>query len=977
MTAGDTVRDAGTQVRGTPPLVGRAAEMEALEDALSAGAAGRGSVVFIAGEPGIGKSRLVEELAKLAAGRFALHIGDCFEGEQAMPYRPWMDVLRSMGAADGLDAATRHGGLASLLPATAESPSVIQDEDAEDTGRLRLFDGVLSIVRPAAARHPLLVIFEDMHWADPSTVALFRHVARRVTRLPVVLAVTYRSTEVTAGHPLLTVVSEALERRFGKLLNLDGLDVDAIGELFTASTGWPADPEQLARLHSRTNGNPYFLQEILRSDREAGRDTEAPVPRAVIDVIKYRLSKRSRPCASLLDSAAILGRTFSAPAVKELTDLTNEEMEAALTEASSAHLVEPLSRAQAAQYRFVHSLVQETLLALLPATTAQALHLRAAEAIEKRADGHGEMAAILSRHYRLAHSPAALERLIATSTAAIRYAADDCAWDEARETFERTLAELERVGATDSQRAAFTATVISGPFQRLGLSAAWLLEVAEPAAETLFSEGRKELATGLLSAAFWALVVDDSFEALDPVRAFRLRERILEITNHEFIRTQLDGNLPMLLMLVQRLEEMKTVAEALLESPYPAARAGALIYLANYLLYNGSIADAREKYRTAWEATTLISVAEAPVIIAIGAMACGWATGAWWRLRAPLQQEALVERELQMRRQPSKLRDQLQILRAHARIDRGIGADSSEQLRLRNRQPKSWISVSVDWVAFREGKWEAAITGMQASLRRLHPDVLDDIAMLSELVVEAWRHISPVSALAAIPEWQFESHVPLCRVTAHSLAGVISAEIGDFEALRHHAKAARASMTDDDWLGLGARVELLESVVALVDGEDETSRRLFDVSTANMRRVEHPWDEADAHFVYGKALTYLERSRDANQHFEAALAVLTRIQAAEPFLSRVRSAMPEVRTNGTSPSLRRATDQLSAREEEVLALLVEGRSNRDIAATLLISEPTVATHVRHILEKTGTANRTEAAAFALRSGLVNPADHRF
>lgn len=184
-------------------------------------------------------------------------------------------------------------------------------------------------------------------------------------------------------------------------------------------------------------------------------------------------------------------------------------------------------------------------------------------------------------------------------------------------------------------------------------------------------------------------------------------------------------------------------------------------------------------------------------------------------------------------------------------------------------------------------------------------------------------------------------------------------------------------MTDDDWLGLGARVELLESVVALVDGEDEASRRLFDVSTANMRRVEHPWDEADAHFVYGKALTYLERSRDANQHFEAVLAILTRIQAAEPFLSRVRSAMPEVRTKGTSPSPRRATDQLSAREEEVLALIVEGRSNRDIAATLVISEPTVATHVRHILEKTGTANRTEAAAFALRSGLVNPADHRF
>jgi DNA-binding CsgD family transcriptional regulator len=183
-------------------------------------------------------------------------------------------------------------------------------------------------------------------------------------------------------------------------------------------------------------------------------------------------------------------------------------------------------------------------------------------------------------------------------------------------------------------------------------------------------------------------------------------------------------------------------------------------------------------------------------------------------------------------------------------------------------------------------------------------------------------------------------------------------------------------MTDDDWLGLGARVRLLEALVALAGREFDEALQSLDEAITDMRRVEHPWDEADAHYLFGTVLRDVGEPALAAKHFSEALAIYERISAAEPFIARVLAAWPSGidgprKANGdASRSPRENGSALSEREAEVLRLLVQGHSNRRIAETLVISEPTVATHIRHILEKTGTANRTEAAAWAVREGLV-------
>jgi DNA-binding CsgD family transcriptional regulator len=363
-------------------------------------------------------------------------------------------------------------------------------------------------------------------------------------------------------------------------------------------------------------------------------------------------------------------------------------------------------------------------------------------------------------------------------------------------------------------------------------------------------------------------------------------------------------------------------------------------------------------------------------------MACSWAASVWWRLRAPAQQGALLERELALQRQPARLRRQLQICLAHAHKDRGLAAEASADLRAREPHAEAWTAMALSWLDFREGNLDAAIKSMRAALGQIRPEVLEDTAMISELIVEASRHVDPGAAAAFIPEWQLGSHVPLWSVIAHSLRGIIAAELGDFEAVREHAQAARGRMTDDDWLGLGARVELVEAIAALSDRDHEMFQSKFDSAIATMRRVEHPWDESDAHYIVGKVLVHLGRPQEALPHFDEALAILARIEAARPFVDRVLAGRRETGAPDPNPQPARAGKavshgprDLSEREIEVLRLLADGLSNRQIAAQLVISEPTVATHVRHILEKTRSAIRAEAAAFAVRSGLAGEPDH--
>jgi DNA-binding CsgD family transcriptional regulator len=277
---------------------------------------------------------------------------------------------------------------------------------------------------------------------------------------------------------------------------------------------------------------------------------------------------------------------------------------------------------------------------------------------------------------------------------------------------------------------------------------------------------------------------------------------------------------------------------------------------------------------------------------------------------------------------------------------------------------------------FYEGAWDTAI----ATLCRIVDELTDRTALhlLSHgafSVGELLRSAGRLDEAAKVLPGSLSSRVPIDSVSGRAALGLLSVELGNLEDASAHAAAARALMTDDDWLGLGARVRLVEALVALSTGDQETAELAFDQSIAAMRRVEHPWDEAEANYLFGKVLCERGAVQDGSRHLSSALELYSRVQAAAPFIHRVLRAWPPdvARPSATGVSETGSLGSpgvLSKREVQVLRLLAHGLTNRLIAAELVVSEPTVATHIRHILDKTGTANRAEAAAWAVRHRLA-------
>lgn len=942
-------------------LVGRARERVLLLDAIRSAATGRGSVVVLQGEPGVGKTRLTAAAVAAAAPQLNVVVAECFEGEQAMPFRCWSEVFRTLGPAeDPLRAILAN------ISTDAGTPDRLESDDDSDLGRLRLFDRILVLLQERTAEQPWLLVLEDLHWADGSSLGLLRHIARRVRRLGLVILATYRDSEVSAGHSLKAMEAEIRERRLGEVLRLTGLSPQETAELASAHGLPPADEAAARLLQVRTGGNPFFIEELVRHLRERAEDGggslkggEAPaVPPAITDVLRSRLAKRSAECRAALAAAAILGHDFGTAAVDAIRGLVPGSSSAGLREASAARL---LDGAGPDLYRFTHALVQETLLAELPAEEARTLHLGAAALLETR----GAHPAAIARHYRLALSAGHVAPLIQHSKAAILSAADSLAPDESRELFWQTLDALDTIGVDRLARARFLGDILPPIFQRVGLNPEGLHALATGAAEELLAAEDGQAAS-MFVVAYWPLVIQDSLVDADPLKGLELMQKVRDLTGDPYA-IACDAHAPFALFMTANDDEVPAIAARLrARSDFPGARVGATICDAAFAANRGRTAAALSSFRQAWEQTTVIPPSLAPAIVGQGGFAARWAAEVWMRFRAPALECELAERELPLKRQHATALRNLRLVREVARRERGQPSSTFADLARNDPFRPDWPHLRSLNLAFREGRWTEAFETASAVLPRIQPAAREPRSMLAEQLAEWRRHWDPAGAHGLLAPWQFEHGLPLIRVSAHALAGLIAAEAGDFESVRGHAASARSAMSPgDDWLGLGARVALLEAVCCTVDGDDAAATEQFASALREFRRVRHPWDEADALYVFGAVLCLLGRPHEAANHFRNAVEILNRIEAPEVFLQRVeqRAGWGRRQPVRTDPFAR-----LTSRESEVLSLLIDGRSNREIAAALVVSEATVATHVRHLLEKSGTSNRTEAAALALRSG---------
>ncbi|MDP8938033.1 MAG: AAA family ATPase [Actinomycetota bacterium] len=355
-------------------IVGRRRELDTLRAWLDVARGGEGRLVLCVGEPGIGKTRLAQELAgsALAAGT-AVAWGRCVEAEGAPAFWPWRQVLRSLG----LDPDT-------VLAGDVESPA----------DRFRVFEQVAEAVRGAASARGLVVILDDVHWGDEPSLLVLRHLAEQLAGAPLLVFATFRDVEPATFLPRVLpnlLRSPAVER-----LQLRGFDVDEIREQLSRTVSGGTETDARAVLDV-TGGNPLFVREVARAMADGTWRPDRP-PRSVLDVVGARLDRVSVDCRRLVQAAAVVGRDFSVALVAAALDEHVARCLPLLDEAVGYGLVDRVG--DAGDYRFVHALTREAVEASLTTASRADLHRAVARAIEARyAADLSEHLADIARHW--------------------------------------------------------------------------------------------------------------------------------------------------------------------------------------------------------------------------------------------------------------------------------------------------------------------------------------------------------------------------------------------------------------------------------------------------------------------------------------------------------------------------------------------------------------------------------------------------
>jgi len=440
------------------PFVGRVAERATLATALERARAGSGGMVLIGGEPGIGKTRLAEETAAAAAAGMTVLVGHSYEMAGAAPYPAIVEILESALAAAPSAEAFMANVLGDAAPEIARLLPELRRrfpdlppplELPPDQERHYLFRCLGDILARTARARPLLVVLDDLQWADDATLRFVEHVAPLLASLPCLLVATYRDTDV--GRPLARTFSDLHRRRLAGRITLGALTTAEAGELVAGLAGQDPPPALVDALHTATEGNVFFLEELVRDLAEGGVAFDATgrfrtdvdiaelrLPEGVRLVIDRRLDRLSEPARRLLTAAAVAGRVFTVSLLQALDDVEGDDVLDIVEQAEQAVLIAPTANAD--EFLFAHELIRQTLVAGLSGTRRRRLHSRAAEALEHvHADNLAGAAATIAHHLLEAGPAADPAQTLRYLTMAGAAAMDASAFEEALRHYEAAL----------------------------------------------------------------------------------------------------------------------------------------------------------------------------------------------------------------------------------------------------------------------------------------------------------------------------------------------------------------------------------------------------------------------------------------------------------------------------------------------------------------------------------------------------------
>jgi serine/threonine protein kinase/tetratricopeptide (TPR) repeat protein len=456
----------GTATLTGIPLIGREQEFAELKRLLNEALSGRGSMVMIGGEPGIGKTHLARAILDEAKRRGAVGvIGHCYEMEGAPPYVPFVEMLEyitRMAPREGLRFSLGDDApeVARLMPELRnmypDIPPALQLPPEQQ--RRFLFNAFRSYVERAARVTPVVVVLEDLHWADEPTLLLLQHHAQTLPTTPMLVICTYRDVELEVTRPFAKTLETLLREKQAVRMPLRRLRLDGVTNMLAAMSGQSPPATLVRAIFEETEGNPFFVEEVFRHLSEEGklfdeggqwllnlRVDQLQVPEGVRLVLGRRLARLGENARRVLTTSAVIGRSFSLRLLEELENRQPDAALDAIEEAERAHLVLPEPEGRDTRYRFVHELVRQTLAESLSLPRRQRLHALVADGIEKVYCQHLEaQASQLAHHLYQAGALANPEKTTTYLELAAEQARAGSAHEEALEHLDRALSLWEQ-----------------------------------------------------------------------------------------------------------------------------------------------------------------------------------------------------------------------------------------------------------------------------------------------------------------------------------------------------------------------------------------------------------------------------------------------------------------------------------------------------------------------------------------------------
>ena len=460
-----------TSSRNSRPIAGREPELDRLGDLLDRAMAGRGALVTVVGEPGVGKTRLTEELLERAASVSCVTlVGHCYEAEGASPYSPWIEILERtalMSKPDALRELLGEGApeIARVFPdlhhffPDLEKPLGLPPEQA----RPYFFRCFREFIERVARREPCLVVLEDLHWADDATLLLLEHLAPHLSDLPLLIVGTYRDVDLEVSRPMAKTLRQLVRQRLIEKIALHRLTEQGVRSMLEGLAGRSAPEALVNRIYEETEGNPFFVEEVYLHLDEEGllfdqtgewrQDFSAErldVPEGVRLVVGRRLERLAREQQGILTTAAVMGRRFSFELLQAVTVADSgpdgEDLLDTIEQAERLALIEPVVEPRSQRdtsYRFSHELIRQTLVSALSIPRRQRIHLRIAAAIEAIGRDPSRQAPALAHHLFQAGAAADLEKTLRFMSLAGRQAQASGGFEDALQHFDDAFSLIE------------------------------------------------------------------------------------------------------------------------------------------------------------------------------------------------------------------------------------------------------------------------------------------------------------------------------------------------------------------------------------------------------------------------------------------------------------------------------------------------------------------------------------------------------